>query len=503
MLRRLSIVFLSPLLMTAASAQSIELESFGQPGAQGTVVASSTWAAAGNVVRLPSTIVVAGTSKDDNGWAASRLNLDLRAMKYVTIIAQRDPGNEAGFLVLEFVDGALRTHPVSVSTAQFAVGVMTAVQFPIGTWPGSFDASAVAEWSLGGGTPGLVPFRMTLDQIFLSATAVSGPPTISVQPVDRLIGVGAGTTLSVTATGGQAFTYLWTLNGAAATGGTGATLSIANASMANAGDYQVEVNNGAGTATSRKASVVVVDLQANQTLAAGVGGYAPGATVRVSTTLTYSNVSGSARLQVLLPAGWTFDSDAGSGADVRPVAGGSGLAEWQWSALPVGSPLTFSYTLAVPSNAKGTQALDAVVQMSQGGVTGQIAVKPVPFLVPVEAHPHTADTNGDFRLSLLELTRVIELYNTRKGTIRTGAYRVDSRGEDGFNADEERNKGPAASLLARYHAADYDRDGSIGLEELVRVIQLYNYRGLDQVRTGQYRIVSAGSDDGYEPGPSP
>jgi hypothetical protein len=117
------------------------------------------------------------------------------------------------------------------------------------------------------------------------------------------------------------------------------------------------------------------------------------------------------------------------------------------------------------------------------------------------AHPHTADLNGDFRITLVELTRVIELYNTRKGTVRTGAYRVDDRGEDGFSADEERSRGPAASLLTRYHAADYDRDGSLSLEELVRVIQLYNYRGLNQVRTGQYRIVPAGSDDGYDPGP--
>ena len=500
MLRLLSLGFLFSSLMTAASAQLIELESFAQPGAQGTVVATSTWAA-GNVARLPDTIVVAGTAKDDNGWAANRLNLDLRAMKYVTIIAQRDPGNEAGALVLEFVDGALRTHPVAVSTAQFAVGVMTAVQFPIGAWPGNFDASAVAEWSLGGGTRGLVPFRMTLDQIVLSATTVMGSPTISVQPVDRLIGVGSGTTLSVTATGGQDFTYLWTLNGAATAGGTGATLSLANATPANAGDYQVEVSNGVSTTTSRKAAVVVVDLQANQTLAAGAGGYEPGAAVRVSTTLTYASVSGSVRLQVLLPTGWTFDSDAGSGADVRPVAGGVGLAEWQWSALPATSPLTFSYTLFVPSNAKGTQPLDAVVQLFQSGLAGQIAVKPVPFLVSVVAHPHTADLNGDFRITLVELTRVIELYNTRKGTVRTGAYRVDDRGEDGFSADEERSRGPAASLLTRYHAADYDRDGSLSLEELVRVIQLYNYRGLNQVRTGQYRIVPAGSDDGYDPGP--
>ncbi len=36
---------------------------------------------------------------------------------------------------------------------------------------------------------------------------------------------------------------------------------------------------------------------------------------------------------------------------------------------------------------------------------------------------HSGDTNQDFAFNLLELTRVIELYNTRLGTIRTGRYR--------------------------------------------------------------------------------
>jgi hypothetical protein len=48
------------------------------------------------------------------------------------------------------------------------------------------------------------------------------------------------------------------------------------------------------------------------------------------------------------------------------------------------------------------------------------------------ANHHSADTNRDGRFSLLELTRVIELFNTRAGTARTGAYRVLAGSEDGF-----------------------------------------------------------------------
>ena len=490
-------------LMTSGLAQSLELESFAQAGAQGAVLPSSSWATAGNVLRLPDAIVVTGTARDDNGWGASGLNVDARAMNFVTIVAQRDAGNVAGSLVLQLEDAALRTHTVALATSQFALGAMTAVQFPLGTWPAAadFDASRITGWTLGGGTVGLVAFRMTLDQVALSPSAVVTPPTISVQPVDRLIGVGEGTTLTVAASGGQ-FTYRWTLNGSAVGGANGPTLTLANATLANAGEYQVEVTNSAGTAASRKASVVVVNLRASHSLGAGVANtYEPGAAVTVTTTLTAAGGPGNVALQVLLPTGWSFASDAGTGADVHPAAGATGWAEWRWSTLPASSPLSFTYTLTVPSNARDTQALSAVLQVTQGGVSGQVAVSPVPLVIGLAAHPHTADLNGDYRISLLELTRVIELYNSRNGTVRTGAYRVDSRMEDGFAADVERTKGPAATPFTRYHTADFDRDGSLNLDELLRVIQLYNYRTLDQVRTGQYHVVPSGSDDGYDPGP--
>jgi len=45
---------------------------------------------------------------------------------------------------------------------------------------------------------------------------------------------------------------------------------------------------------------------------------------------------------------------------------------------------------------------------------------------------HSADTDKDGKLSLVELTRVIELYNTRAGTTRTGQYHVQAGTEDGY-----------------------------------------------------------------------
>ena len=72
---------------------------------------------------------------------------------------------------------------------------------------------------------------------------------------------------------------------------------------------------------------------------------------------------------------------------------------------------------------------------------------------------HSADTNFDFRISLIEVTRMIELYNTRNGTMRTGCYRVDATGEDGFAPDPARATNATVSLPF-YHAADTNQDGN-------------------------------------------
>lgn len=45
---------------------------------------------------------------------------------------------------------------------------------------------------------------------------------------------------------------------------------------------------------------------------------------------------------------------------------------------------------------------------------------------------HSVDSNQDGRITLIELTRMIELYNYRNGTTRTGQYRVQAGTEDGF-----------------------------------------------------------------------
>lgn len=112
---------------------------------------------------------------------------------------------------------------------------------------------------------------------------------------------------------------------------------------------------------------------------------------------------------------------------------------------------------------------------------------------------HDADTNQDSALDLSELLRVIQLYNTRFGTTRTGRYLVSAGTADGFGADATLDDNATVSLT-RYHTADTDHNGKFSLQELLRVIQLYNFRS-GTVRTGEYHTDMATSDQ-FAPGPS-
>ena len=95
------------------------------------------------------------------------------------------------------------------------------------------------------------------------------------------------------------------------------------------------------------------------------------------------------------------------------------------------------------------------------------------------------------------MLRIIELYNTRFGTTRTGRYKVAAGTLDGFAADPEDATRDIVTE-ERHHTADFNQDGQISLPELLRVVELYNVREGTQ-RTGRYRSRS-GTIDGFATG---
>ncbi len=82
-------------------------------------------------------------------------------------------------------------------------------------------------------------------------------PVISTQPASQSVASGASASFSVAANAIPTPTYQWFLNGTALSGATSASLSLANVSATNAGDYTVVVSNPVGSVTSSKATLTV------------------------------------------------------------------------------------------------------------------------------------------------------------------------------------------------------------------------------------------------------
>lgn len=372
---------------------------------------------------------------------------------------------------------------------------------------------------------------------------VAPPGTLQFSAAAYTVGESGGTaTITVTRTGGNSgavgVSYA-TSNGTATAGSdytaTSGTLSWANGDSASksftipiTSDTLVEGNEtvnvilssatgGATLGSPATAVLTITDsplpVSATHAIASGGGGYVAGGTVTITNTLTYTGTATALSWSVVLPAGWTFAGDGGSAGDIKPAAGASELLDWAWTTAPA-SPVSFTYTLNVPAGETGNKTLAGFITARLSGNSNayQVLAQPDPLTVGPGATPHSADTRGatagtapDFRIDLFELTRVIELFNTRNGTVRTGAYQVDASGEDGFAADPSRTSGSSATLT-RYHSADTKgattgsaRNGAFDLFELTRVIELYNTRS-GTVRTGQYH-VQAGTEDGFSPGP--
>jgi uncharacterized delta-60 repeat protein len=273
---------------------------------------------------------------------------------------------------------------------------------------------------------------------------------------------------------------------------SGPTLDLGPVQVGDAGDYEVRVTSGTTVHTATATLAVTPTNNATQVLAGR--GYSPGGILTITNTLHYTGTPATLGWAVTLPTGWTLAGDTGSVGDVKPATGASGVVSWTWTSPPP-SPVTFTYTLHVPAGESGTRTLPATFAINGGSPQ---PVTPAALAVDLAPPHHAADTSRDFRISLFELTRVIELFNTRSGASRTGCYRVQPGTEDGYGPEPFRPAAAPAALL-HHHSADTDRDGRISLFELTRVIELFNFRSGSN-RTGQYRIAT-GTEDGFAPGP--
>jgi hypothetical protein len=92
----------------------------------------------------------------------------------------------------------------------------------------------------------------------VATLTVVSPPVITTQPQSIAIVVGSSAGFTVAATGTAPLRYQWRLNGTNIAGATNASLTIAGAQPADAGDYTVVVSNTVGVATSAVATLTVI-----------------------------------------------------------------------------------------------------------------------------------------------------------------------------------------------------------------------------------------------------
>ncbi len=92
-----------------------------------------------------------------------------------------------------------------------------------------------------------------------TASASSVAPTIIVPPVSQTANAGQNANFTVTAIGTAPLSYQWRFNGVNLPGATSATLTLNSVGAGNAGGYSVVVSNPQGSATSKSATLAVLD----------------------------------------------------------------------------------------------------------------------------------------------------------------------------------------------------------------------------------------------------
>lgn len=217
---------------------------------------------------------------------------------------------------------------------------------------------------------------------------------------------------------------------------------------------------------------------------AGNGYYSPGNPLTVTVTLnkTRDGYLSALGLWEELPEGWTVAAVLESaGAEAMPEPGDGGRIEFAWLVMPA-FPARIVYQVNVPEDATGACAIiGAAVYRSATSAELSTDVVPTPLApVPGAGMLHSADTDGDWSISLSEILRVVQIYNI-------GGYQCAEGTEDGYTLY-------VGDTDCAPHSSDYvTQDWRIDLSELLRAVQLYN-------APGRCYHLREDSEDGFAPG---
>jgi uncharacterized repeat protein (TIGR03803 family) len=139
---------------------------------------------------------------------------------------------------------------------------------------GNYYGTTYGGGSAGGGTV----FRLS-----------PGVPFIFSQPASQVVPQGANVAINASVFGAPPLFYQWTFNNTNLPGETNASLTLANVSLSEAGDYAVQVSNILGAASSSNAELTVVAALATTLPASNIS--ASGAVLNGSVTLGSNETS--------------------------------------------------------------------------------------------------------------------------------------------------------------------------------------------------------------------
>jgi hypothetical protein len=182
---------------------------------------------------------------------------------------------------------------------------------------------------------------------------VAYPPSISIQPIGQIIGVGSNFTVNVTASGYPALAYQWRTNGTEITGATDSSYIVTGAQTNNSGDYDVVITDSLGSITSSVATISVIY-------------YPP--------TISQQPVGGNFLV--------------GSSFTLSASVDGTAPFSWQWrtNGMPISGANGSTYII---NSAQLTDAgaYDAVVANSWGSVTSSVVDVNVGYVPVVSQQP--------------------------------------------------------------------------------------------------------------------
>jgi len=216
----------------------------------------------------------------------------------------------------------------------------------------------------------------------------------------------------------------------------------------------------------------------------GNGFYLPGGTIDLEIIISRNGAGNITALGIseTLPQGWALaDILDDGGAVALPPLGATGTLEIAWLQVPT-LPAKFRYRLAVPAESTGLQLItgQAVYRIGDSEEESTLSLATA---IPEgfdATFCHASDYDNDWRISLSEVLRLIQFFNS-------GQYHCGDGTEDGYASGD----GPRA---CQPHSSDYvDGNWKISLSELLRLVQLYNVDG------GIY-FFHQGTEDGFAPG---